>query len=95
METNRFVIEVKKGPQKAEAPARVRNFNEIYTDFKPAQAMHQASRCAQCGVPFCQHGCPLQNNIPDWLRLTAEGRFEEAFQLSSATSTLPEICGRI
>jgi len=95
METNRFVVEVKKGPQKTDATTRVRNFNEIYADFKPAHASQQASRCAQCGVPFCQHGCPLQNNIPDWLRLTAEGRFEEAFQLSSATSTLPEICGRI
>ncbi|MGZ3297847.1 MAG: NAD(P)-dependent oxidoreductase, partial [Asticcacaulis sp.] len=95
LETNRFVIEVKKTPQKSEAKTRATNFNEIYADFKPAQASHQASRCAQCGVPFCQHGCPLQNNIPDWLRLTAEGREREAWELSSATSTLPEICGRI
>ncbi len=94
-ETNRFVVEYKKTPSKAEAKTRITNFNEIYADFKPEQANAQASRCAQCGVPFCQSGCPLQNNIPDWLRMTAEGRFEEAFRLSSATSTLPEICGRI
>ena len=95
MDTNRFVIEVKKTPAKSGAKTRTGNFNEIYADFKPAQAAHQASRCAQCGVPFCQHGCPLSNNIPDWLRLTAEGRPQEAWELSSATSTLPEICGRI
>ncbi len=95
MDTNRFVIEVKKTPAKSDAKTRTGNFNEIYADFKPAQAAHQASRCAQCGVPFCQHGCPLSNNIPDWLRLTAEGRPQEAWELSSATSTLPEICGRI
>ncbi len=95
MDTNRFVIEVKKTPAKTDAKVRIENFNEIYADFKPTQASHQASRCAQCGVPFCQHGCPLSNNIPDWLRLTAEGRPQEAWELSSATSTLPEICGRI
>jgi len=95
MDTNRFVIEVKKTPAKTDAKTRIENFNEIYADFKPTQASHQASRCAQCGVPFCQHGCPLSNNIPDWLRLTAEGRPQEAWELSSATSTLPEICGRI
>ncbi|WP_443748755.1 NAD(P)-dependent oxidoreductase [Asticcacaulis solisilvae] len=94
-ETNRFVVEKKKTPQKSDAKTRITNFNEIYADFKPVQATEQASRCAQCGVPFCQHGCPLQNNIPDWLRLTAEGRVEEAYLLSSQTSTLPEICGRI
>ena len=94
-ETNRFIVEKKKTPSKSDAKTRVTNFNEIYADFKPVNAEHQASRCAQCGVPFCQHGCPLQNNIPDWLRLTAEGRPEEAWALSSATSTLPEICGRI
>ncbi|ESQ93119.1 dihydropyrimidine dehydrogenase subunit A [Asticcacaulis sp. AC460] len=95
MDTNRFVVEVKKGPAKTDATTRIANFNEIYSDFKPTHASHQASRCAQCGVPFCQHGCPLSNNIPDWLRLTAEGRPQEAYELSAATSTLPEICGRI
>ena len=94
-ETNRFVVETKKTPKKTDAKTRITNFNEIYADFKTTEASHQSSRCAQCGVPFCQHGCPLQNNIPDWLRLTAEGRVEEAYLLSSATSTLPEICGRI
>ncbi|HWW10927.1 MAG TPA: NAD(P)-dependent oxidoreductase, partial [Brevundimonas sp.] len=68
---------------------------EIYAAFAPEAGKGQSGRCAQCGVPFCQSGCPLQNNIPDWLRLAAEGRAEEAWRLSEATSTLPEICGRI
>jgi glutamate synthase (NADPH/NADH) small chain len=46
-------------------------------------------------VPFCQVHCPLNNNIPDWLKLTAEGRLEEAYEVASATNTFPEICGRI
>lgn len=90
-----FVIVPRTGPGKAAATERVRDFSEIYADFSPAAGAGQSGRCAQCGVPFCQTGCPLQNNIPDWLRLAAEGRAEEAWRLSEATSTLPEICGRI
>jgi glutamate synthase (NADPH/NADH) small chain len=59
------------------------------------KAEEQAGRCSQCGVPFCQVHCPLQNNIPDWLKMTAEGRLEEAYELSQATNNMPEICGRI
>jgi len=59
------------------------------------KAEEQASRCSQCGVPFCQVHCPLHNNIPDWLMLTANGRLEEAYEVSSATNNMPEICGRI
>ncbi len=55
----------------------------------------QEGRCSQCGVPYCQSHCPLHNNIPDWLRLTAEGRLQEAYEVSQATNTFPEICGRI
>src|SRR3546814_1443818 len=58
-------------------------------------ADEQAARCSQCGVPYCSVHCPLHNHIPDWLRLTAEGRLREAYELSNATSTMPEICGRI
>lgn len=90
-----FVVTPRTGPAKTSAVERVRNFAEIYGDFSPEAGTGQSSRCAQCGVPFCQTGCPLQNNIPDWLRLAAEGRAEEAWRQSEATSTLPEICGRI
>lgn len=90
-----FVITPRTGPAKTPAADRVRDFAEIYADFSPVAGAGQSSRCAQCGVPFCQTGCPLQNNIPDWLRLAAEGRAEEAWRQSEATSAMPEICGRI
>lgn len=82
-------------PAKRSADARARDFLEIAGPYILAKAQAQASRCSQCGVPFCQVHCPLHNNIPDWLRLTAEGRLEEAFEISNATSSMPEICGRI
>ncbi len=82
-------------PQKRDATMRREDFDEIYAEFADAKAAEQASRCSQCGVPYCQSHCPLHNNIPDWLRLTAEGRLQEAYQISQATNTFPEICGRI
>ena len=82
-------------PEKRGAELRKEDFNEIYAEFADAKAKEQASRCSQCGVPYCQSHCPLHNNIPDWLRLTAEGRLQEAYQVSQATNTFPEICGRI
>ncbi|MEO6341383.1 MAG: NAD(P)-dependent oxidoreductase [Caulobacteraceae bacterium] len=91
----KFVTVSRATPQKREAEERRGDFHEVYADFIDAKAREQAARCSQCGVPFCQTHCPLHNNIPDWLRMTAEGRLEEAYELSSATSTLPEICGRI
>ena len=90
-----FVNEAKAMPKKRAAQSRVNDFNEIYADFDITSAENQASRCSQCGVPFCQVNCPLHNNIPDWLMLTAENRMQEAYELSSATNTFPEICGRI
>ncbi len=82
-------------PPKRDAAARADDFLEIARPYLEARAAEQASRCSQCGVPFCQVHCPLHNNIPDWLRLTAEGRLEEAYEASAATSSMPEICGRI
>src|SRR5579875_1827517 len=91
----KFVHLEKQMPEKREAEARRRDFHEIYAEFAAERAKEQASRCSQCGVPFCQTHCPLHNNIPDWLRLTAEGRIREAYELSQATSAMPEVCGRI
>jgi glutamate synthase (NADPH/NADH) small chain len=91
----RFVSLPPQGPRKRKAAERKTDFHEIYADFIHAKAAEQASRCSQCGVPFCQSHCPLQNNIPDWLKLTAEGRLEEAYAVSAATNSMPEICGRI
>ncbi|GAB29832.1 glutamate synthase [NADPH] small chain [Acetobacter pasteurianus subsp. pasteurianus LMG 1262 = NBRC 106471] len=90
-----FVSVPQKQPDKRAATARRTDFDEIYKDFATPEATEQASRCSQCGVPFCSVHCPLGNNIPDWLMLTAQGRLEEAYGVSSATNTFPEICGRI
>lgn len=90
-----FVTTDKEMPEKRPAPLRAQDFHEIYREFADAKAAEQAGRCSQCGVPFCQSHCPLHNNIPDWLRLTAEGRLQEAYEISQATNTFPEICGRI
>ena len=85
----------KENPKKKIASERSNDFNEIYSDFINKKAEEQASRCSQCGVPFCQVHCPLHNNIPDWLKLTSEGRLQEAFELSNLTNNMPEVCGRI
>jgi glutamate synthase (NADPH) small chain len=90
-----FVSVPQQTPEKREAGARRFDFDEIYQRFQPDAAKQQAARCSQCGVPFCQVHCPLQNNIPDWLKLTAEGRIEEAYEVAAATNTFPEICGRV
>jgi len=91
----KFVSTDRAMPAKRAAGTRSGDYREIYAEFAKAKAAEQASRCSQCGVPFCQTHCPLHNNIPDWLRLTAEGRLAEAYELSQATNTFPEICGRI
>ena len=82
-------------PDKRMPNLRREDFNEIYAEYADEKAKEQSSRCSQCGVPYCQTHCPLHNNIPDWLRLTAEGRLQEAYEISQATNTFPEICGRI
>ena len=82
-------------PDKRIPNLRKQDFDEIYAQYASDKAAEQSSRCSQCGVPYCQSHCPLQNNIPDWLRLTAEGRLQEAYEISQATNTFPEICGRI
>lgn len=91
----KFVSVDRDMPDKRTAEERRRDFQEIYGEFAEEKAAEQASRCSQCGVPYCQSHCPLHNNIPDWLRLTAEGRLQEAYEVSQATNTFPEICGRI
>ena len=91
----KFTKVEKEMPSKRSAGDRAQDFNEIYAEFADEKAAEQSSRCSQCGVPYCQSHCPLHNNIPDWLRLTATGRLEEAYEISQATNTFPEICGRI
>jgi len=91
----KFVDLKKETPPKRDTKKRRQDFDEIYDEFISAKAKEQSSRCSQCGVPFCQIHCPLSNNIPDWLKLTAEGRLKEAYELSQSTNNMPEVCGRI
>ncbi len=91
----KFVKIGQQTPPKREIDVRKKDFNEIYDEFISDKAKEQSSRCSQCGVPFCQVHCPLSNNIPDWLKLTAEGRLKEAYELSQSTNNMPEVCGRI
>ena len=91
----KFVKIGQQTPPKRNVGTRKEDFNEIYDDFIKQKAEEQSSRCSQCGVPFCQIHCPLSNNIPDWLKLTAEGRLKEAYELSQSTNNMPEVCGRI
>ncbi len=91
----KFVDLKRETPEKFGSEDRKGNFLEIYKEFIDTKAKEQASRCSQCGTPFCQVHCPLQNNIPDWLKLTAEGRLKDAYEVSAATNSLPEVCGSI
>ena len=87
----KFVDVQRETPEKLSSDVRKDNFLEIYKEFIETKAKEQASRCSQCGTPFCQVHCPLQNNIPDWLKLTAEGRLKDAYEVSSATNSMPEV----
>lgn len=91
----KFVTVARDMPEKRPPRLRAKDFDEIYAEYAIGKAEEQAARCSQCGVPYCQTHCPLHNNIPDWLRMTAAGRLQEAYELSQATNTFPEICGRI
>jgi len=91
----KFVNIGQQNPPKRKALNRREDFNEIYSEYIHEKAAEQSSRCSQCGVPFCQVHCPLSNNIPDWLKLTAEGRLQEAYELAQSTNNMPEVCGRI
>jgi len=91
----KFVTVEKDMPGKRAAELRGGDFGEIYSAYSDQKAAEQAGRCSQCGVPYCQNHCPLHNNIPDWLLMTATGRLREAHELTQATNTFPEICGRI
>ena len=91
----KFTSLEQKTPTKRVVDKRIDDFKEIYDEFIHGKAKEQSSRCSQCGVPFCQIHCPLSNNIPDWLKLAAEGRIQEASELAHSTNNMPEVCGRI
>jgi glutamate synthase (NADPH) small chain len=74
---------------------RVNDWFEIYLDFPETNLRTQGARCMDCGVPFCQTGCPVNNLIPDWNDLVYHGRWKEAVRQLHATNNFPEFTGRI
>lgn len=82
-------------PPKRAAEERVADFQEIYREFDENTVRAQAARCIQCPTPGCVQACPLNNRIPEWLALTAQGDFMGAAALSRSTSNMPEICSRV
>lgn len=85
----------RRDPGKETPEERVLHFGEIYGHYDGANAAAQASRCLDCGNPYCEWKCPVYNYIPNWLKLVEDGKLFEAAELSHQTNSLPEICGRI
>jgi glutamate synthase (NADPH/NADH) small chain len=91
----RFLELPRREPRKALPKIRVHHYREVYGRFDAEGAAEQASRCLDCGNPFCEWKCPVHNYIPNWLKLVEEGNLFEAAELSHLTNSLPEVCGRI
>ena len=82
-------------PLRRDVASRVEDWQEIYSGWPDQQARAQASRCMDCGVPFCNSGCPLGNLIPEWNDLVYHGDWQEAIDRLHATNNFPEFTGRI
>jgi len=82
-------------PKKISVNVRIKEYREIYSKFDKKASKNQADRCLHCGNPYCEWKCPVHNYIPNWLQLIAEGNLFKAAELSHATNSLPEICGRV
>lgn len=85
----------RRSPNKLVNNERVIHFKEIYGKYNTTSADEQASRCLDCGNPYCEWKCPVHNYIPNWLKLVRAGKLFEAADLCHQTNSLPEICGRI
>lgn len=90
-----FLKHARQTPDRRPVPVRLRDWREVYRDF-PADALReQAGRCMDCGIPFCNQGCPLGNLIPDWNDLVYRDRWREAIDRLHATNNFPEFTGRL
>jgi NAD(P)H-dependent glutamate synthase small subunit len=90
-----FMLHTRQAPKLLPVKARLKHHEEHYERFSEEQVRTQASRCMDCGVPFCMTGCPLGNLIPDWNDLAYRGRWEKAIRALHATNNFPEFTGRI
>jgi glutamate synthase (NADPH/NADH) small chain len=90
-----FLEHDRKLPAARPVEQRLQDYREVHPPQQEAQTRRQASRCMDCGVPFCHQGCPLGNQVPDINRLVREGRWREAYLRLSATNNFPELTGRL
>lgn len=85
----------RQGPQRRSVPVRLRDWKEVYEPFDKEALKHQAGRCMDCGIPFCNNGCPLGNLIPDWNDLVYRNHWRDAIDRLHATNNFPEFTGRL
>ena len=90
-----FMNSPRETPQRRPVPVRLRDWKEVYEPFPNEQLQVQASRCMDCGIPFCNNGCPLGNLIPDWNDLVYQNNWKDAIDALHATNNFPEFTGRL
>ena len=90
-----FLLHSRELPSRRPVPVRLRDWREVYEDFGEDKLRQQASRCMDCGIPFCNSGCPLGNLIPDWNDLVYRGHWRRAIERLHATNNFPEFTGRL
>ena len=94
-ETTGFLKWKRETPTRRAAETRVLDWQEVYTPFPRESLMAQAGRCMDCGIPFCNSGCPLGNLIPDWNDLVYRDHWHDAIERLHATNNFPEFTGRL
>jgi len=94
-DTQGFLKHNRELPTRRPVPVRLRDWREVYDDFPIEKVRTQAGRCMDCGIPFCNNGCPLGNLIPDWNDLIYRDRWKEAIERLHATNNFPEFTGRL
>jgi glutamate synthase (NADPH/NADH) small chain len=94
-EIDGFMKYERQMPKSRDPKERIKDFKEVYTPLEKEKVKQNAARCMDCGVPFCHHGCPLGNNIPDFNEAVYQQRWEDAIQILSSTNNFPDFTGRI
>jgi len=94
-DTTGFLKHDRELPERRPVPERLRDWREVYEDFPTHKVRDQAARCMDCGIPFCNEGCPLGNIIPDWNDLVYRDHWHEASDRLHATNNFPEFTGRL
>lgn len=94
-QTDGFMKFNRENPTSRDPKQRLQDYKEVYTPLSKEKVNEQSARCMDCGVPFCHHGCPLGNNIPDFNDAVYNGKWEEAIKILSTTNNFPEFTGRI